>query len=122
MAKILLVEDDPNARDLYSEILTTAGYTVETAEDGEKGLVKILEGGYSLVLLDVMLPKLDGLSVLAALKKETPKEPNGKIVILSNLTQDPVIREAMNLGASDHISKPSLNPAEFIAKIKTLLQ
>jgi CheY-like chemotaxis protein len=121
MKKILLVEDDQNARDLYKEILTSAGYSVETANDGEEGLTKILNGGYSLIFLDVMLPKMDGLSVLAAVKKGEQKSPNGKIVILSNLTHDPVIKEAMELGASDHISKPSLSPEEFVAKVKELL-
>jgi DNA-binding response OmpR family regulator len=122
MIKILLIEDDKNAQELYVEILTSSGYNVEVASDGEAGLAKIMTGGYSLIFLDIMLPKMDGLSVLAALKKnKKPDNPNGKIIILSNLTHDPVVKEAMDLGASDHISKSSLNPDQFIAKVKDLL-
>ncbi len=117
-----MVEDDKNAQELYKEILTSAGYSVDTASDGEEGLNKIMDGGYALIFLDIMLPKMDGLSILSALSEgEAPKKPNGKIVVLSNLTHDPVITEAMSLGAFGHISKPSFNPEEFIEKVKTLL-
>ena len=121
MAKILLVEDDKNARDLYQEILTGAGFEVETATDGEEGFNKIKAGGYSLILLDVMLPKMDGLAVLAGVKKEGPKSPNGPIVLLSNLAHDPVIKEALSLGAKDHITKSDVNPEQLIQKVKSLL-
>jgi len=121
MQKILLVEDDKNARDLYQEILKSAGFEIETAIDGEDGLSKIKTGGYSLILLDVMLPKMDGLAVLAALKKEPPKTGNGPIVLLSNLAHDPVIKEALSLGAKDHITKSDVNPEQLIQKVKNLL-
>lgn len=122
MSKILLVEDDQNTRNLYKEILENEGHEVDIAEDGQIGLAKILEGGYSLVFLDIMLPKMDGLTVLTSAKRDVPKKPNGKIVILSNLTHDPVIKQAMELGAFDHISKPSLSPVEFVSKTKSLLE
>ena len=122
MTKILLVEDDKNAINLYKQILESGGYEVDVAEDGEAGLAKIKEGGHSLVLLDVMIPKMDGLTVLSALKKDPPKTPVGKIVLLTNLTHNPILEEAKDLGAQGHIDKASLNPDQFLEKVKALLQ
>jgi len=85
MAKILLIEDEAGIRQVYADVLKKEGYTVETAEDGEAGLEKIKTGGYSLILLDIMLPKMDGLAILTELKKKAPQEANGPIVLLTNL-------------------------------------
>ena len=67
--RILVVEDDQYIRDLYEEVLTEAGFEVDTAVDGEEGVVKAKKGGYNLILLDVMMPKLDGLGFLEELEK-----------------------------------------------------
>ena len=82
--KILVLEDDQYTRDIYHDVLTEAGFEVTTAVDGEEGLVKIKEGGYNLILLDMMMPKVNGLEVLEKLKAdpETKKIP---IVMLTNL-------------------------------------
>lgn len=120
MQKILLVEDDQAFRDLYTEILTDAGYEVDSAADGEIGLKKIKQGGYNLIFLDMMLPKMDGLSVLAEVQKSKPTN-NGKIIVLSNLSQDIVINEAIKFGADGHIAKHTLNPQEFVAKVQELI-
>lgn len=122
MTKILLVEDDKNAISLYKQILESGGYQVEIAEDGEAGLTKIKEGGHSLVLLDVMIPKMDGLAVLSALKKDPPKTPTGKIVLLTNLTHNSILEEAKSLGAAEYLDKASLNPDQFLEKVKSFLQ
>lgn len=122
MTKILLVEDDKNAINLYRQILESGGYQVDVAEDGEVGLTKIKEGGHSLVLLDVMIPKMDGLAVLSALKKDPGKNPPGKIILLTNLTHNSILEEAKDLGAAEYIDKTSLNPDQFLEKIKSLLK
>src|SRR3989338_9161590 len=121
MAKILVVEDDTYIRDLYEEILKGEGYDVSVAIDGEDGVVKAREGGYDLVLLDVMMPKLNGLQVLQKLKEQAPQNPNKKIVLLTNLAQDPVVKEAMQTGAPDFLLNADLNPGQLVEKVKGYL-
>ena len=120
--KILLVEDDTNTLRLYQEILKDAGFVVTPAEDGKEGLAKAKEGGYSLILLDVMLPKIDGLALLTELKKDPPKIENGPIILLTNLAHGPVIKKALNIGAKGYIIKSDVTPDELIEKIKALLK
>lgn len=119
--KILILEDDQYTRDVYQEVLTEAGYEVTTAVDGEEGLVKIREGSYSLILLDMMMPKLDGLGVLTSFKENPPKVSNGPIILLTNLAHDPVINKAVALGAKSFLIKSDLNPDQLVAKVKEAL-
>ena len=96
--KILIVEDDQFLREFYQELLTEEGYNIDVAGDGEVGLQKILSGGFDLVLLDIMLPKKDGLQILSELRLQVPKIPNKAVVILNNLVQDSVIMHCFDLG------------------------
>jgi len=121
MSKILIVEDDLNSKRVYKEIFEDAGYEVDTAKDGEVGLEKAKAGGYSVILLDIMLPKLDGLGLLAALQKNPPEVKNGPIILLTNLSHDPVIKEAMTLGAKAHITKSDFSPVELLEKVKSYI-
>lgn len=118
---ILIVEDDNFLREFYQELLQAEGYTVDVAPDGEVGLQKILAGGHRLILLDIMLPKKDGVQILKDLKTQTPKAPNGIIVVLTNLGQDSVIRQCFDLGATGFLIKSALNPDQVLAEIKTFL-
>lgn len=122
MAKILIVEDDQFLREFYQELLESEGYKVEVAADGEQGIGKLKEGGYALVLLDIMLPKKDGLQVLRDLKIQPSKKGNGPVVILTNLGQDAVIKECFDLGAEGYLIKSALNPDEVLTEIKSFLQ
>lgn len=119
--KLLVVEDDQFLRDLYNELLTDEGYEVDLAEDGEVGAAKIQNGGYDLVLLDIMLPKIDGLEILRRLKGNPTKTPNGPIVLLTNLGQDSIIKEGFTLGASGYMIKSSMNPDQVLTEIKVFL-
>jgi two-component system, OmpR family, alkaline phosphatase synthesis response regulator PhoP len=119
--KILVVEDDLNTRKLYQTILTNAGFQVETAADGAEGLAKCRQGGYDLVLLDAMLPKMDGIALLGELKKSPPQIPNKNIYLLTNLSHDPILKEAVNLGAKDVILKTDVNPEQLVEKVKKIL-
>ena len=83
--KILVVEDDQALRDLYVIILQDAGFAVDQAADGEEAYELLKKGGYDLVLLDIVLPKLDGIHLMENLHQSTPSLPNKKIVILYNL-------------------------------------
>ena len=119
--KILIVEDDQFLREFYQELLTEEGYNIDVAGDGEVGLQKILSGGFDLVLLDIMLPKKDGLQILSELRLQVPKIPNKAVVILTNLGQDSVIKQCFDLGAQGFLIKSSLNPEQVLDEIKTFL-
>ena len=122
MTKILIVDDDLYIRDLYEEIFKDAGFEVVTAQDGKEGLEKLLQGGFNVTLLDVMMPKLDGLGVLDGLKKQQPQNPNGPIILLTNLAHDPIMRDAKIKGAAGFLIKADLNPDQLIAKVKEYLR
>lgn len=117
MAKILLVDDDLYIRELYVEILTGAGYEVEVAVDGKEGYEKIVAGGHDLILLDVMMPYLDGVGILKKLEEEKIKADNGPIILLTNLAYDPVIKEATERGVVACLYKAEMNPDEFLGII-----
>lgn len=119
--KILIVEDDQFLREFYQEFLQEEGYNIDVAADGEVGLAKALLGGYDLVLLDIMLPKKDGLQILKDLKFQSPKSPNGAVVMLTNLGQDSMIRECFNLGAKGYLIKSALNPDQVLTEIRSYL-
>ena len=119
--RILLVEDDQYTRELYQEVIKDEGYVLDTASNGEEGLEKIKKGGYNLILLDVMMPKMSGLEILRALKNDLPKIPNGPIVILTNLTNDPILNEAYGLNARDFVVKSDITPGDLVEKIKGYL-
>lgn len=119
--KILVIEDDQFLRELYDELLKEEGYEVDLAEDGEIGLNKFTQGGYDLVLLDIMLPKVDGLEILRRSKDKKPKKENGPVVLLTNLGQDSIIKEGFALGASGYLVKSAMNPDQVLNEIKVFL-
>lgn len=120
--RILIIDDDTYIRELYEEVLKDAGYTVETATNGEQGLEKLKEGGFALTLLDVMMPKVDGLGVLRTLKELSPSAPNGPIIILTNLDHDPVLEQAKALGAHSYVLKADILPPQLVTLINGILQ
>lgn len=119
--KILLIDDDAYTRDIYKEVLEEAGFEVVLATDGQEGLVKLEEDDFSLVLLDVMMPKLDGIGFLKVIRDKPPKDKLPKICLLTNLGHDPVIQEAMGLGASGFLIKSDLNPDQLVGHVKQFL-
>ena len=122
MAKrILIIDDDTYIRELYEELLKAEGYDVVTEKDGAAGLARIQEGGFDLILLDIMLPKIDGHGVLVKLKEQPPTKPNGPIVVLTNLANDPIIQESVSLGAAASYIKSDHTPEEFLGMIKKYL-
>lgn len=118
--KILLVDDDKNIRELYQQLLVDAGYEVDTAEEGKTGYEKIIQKAHELVLLDVMMPLIDGIGILK--KLHTEKTPHPPIVLLTNLIHDPVTKEAIDLGALTYLDKSAFDPPAFLQKIEELLQ
>jgi two-component system alkaline phosphatase synthesis response regulator PhoP/two-component system response regulator VicR len=120
--KILIVEDDQFLREFYEELLKSEGFTIDSAPDGEMASAKIYQGGFDLILLDIMLPKRDGLQILQANKATPPQVANGPIVVLTNIGQDAIIRQCFELGASGYIIKSALNPDQVLQEIKNYLQ
>ena len=118
--KIIIIDDDQYIRELYVEVLKDEKYEVDSAEDGEDGVDKITKNKYDLVLLDIMMPLLDGLGVLQKLKKCDTK--TGKIVLLTNLSHGPVIDEGLKLGADDYLIKADITPDQLIEKVKEYLK
>lgn len=119
--KILIVDDDRYIRELYEELLKSEGYDVDTAVDGEEGLSKITAGGFDLILLDMMMPKIDGHGVLVKLGENPPKTPNGPIILLTNLANDPVIDLSLKAGAKASFIKSDHTPEEVLALVKKYL-
>ena len=117
MLRVLIVEDDPSLIQLYSSALQ-GEYEVVTARNGAEGLSHIIAGGFSLVLLDVMMPEMDGLTVLSRLQKETVKVPNGGIVVMTNLASKVVEDQAKSLGALACVDKTELSAQALPAIIK----
>lgn len=120
--KILIIEDDEFLREFYQELFEGEGYLVDCAADGEAALKQLRENEYNLVLLDIMLPKKDGLQVLRDLKITPAKSGNLCIVVLTNLGQDAIIKQAFALGAAGYLIKSALSPDQVLTEIKTYLQ
>lgn len=120
--RILIVEDDTALRDLYVQILSDSNFQVESAADGQEAFEAMKKGGYDLVLLDIILPKVDGLTILEKLANEAPPEkPNFHIVVLSNLGQDEAISKAMGLGAQGYLIKSDYTPGQVVEQVNHFL-
>lgn len=118
--KILLVEDETSLRELYRELLFSEGYDIDVVEDGEEAFEKMKIGGYDLVLLDIRLPKMDGLQVLQNLTDDEKKNA-GKIYMVTNFSDEHVIKEAYKLGAEGYLMKSALKPDEVLHEIESAL-
>lgn len=119
-AKILIVDDEEILRRIYSDRLTFEGFEVESAADGEEAMNKIKASPPSLVLLDILMPKLNGLQVLEQLNT-TPELKKIPVIVLSNVANDENIKKALALGAKDYLLKTNFSPNEIINKIKALI-
>ncbi|OGY23861.1 MAG: hypothetical protein A2Y57_01070 [Candidatus Woykebacteria bacterium RBG_13_40_7b] len=119
--KILIIEDDFFIRELYEREFRNSGYAVFIASDGAEGLLKIEEEMPDIVLLDLMLPKLNGLDLLKTVKEkeELKKVP---IVILTNVGQEPAIKRGFELGAAGYMVKSAYTPQQVVNEVKTYLK
>lgn len=119
--KILIVEDDKFLRELITQKLIREDYETIEAVDGEEGLQKFREKKPDLVLLDLILPGIDGFEVLSKIGED---ESLSKIpvIILSNLGQRDDIERGLKLGAVDYLIKAHFTPGEIIEKVKAVLK
>ncbi|MDP3934799.1 MAG: response regulator [Candidatus Giovannonibacteria bacterium] len=116
--KILIIEDEPVHLNVMKAKLEYEGYDVLVAVDGEAGYQMIKAEKPDLVLLDIILPKLDGFGVLEKLKKDKISIP---IIIVSNSGQPVEVDRAMQLGAKDYLVKAEFNPADVLEKVEKVL-
>ena len=120
-AKILIVEDDKFLRELLVHKLETEGFKVLTAIEGKEALKKIKEELPQLILLDLVLPGIDGFEVLRQIK-ENPQTNKISVIILSNLGQKEEVEKGIQLGADDYLIKAHFTPEEIIKKVKEILR
>lgn len=112
MKRILIVEDDANILQLEKDYLEANKFEVESATDGETGLKAALEGDFNLIILDVMLPKLDGFQICKAIRQKK----NVPILLVSAKRDDLDKIKGLGFGADDYIVKP-FSPSELVARV-----
>jgi DNA-binding response OmpR family regulator len=119
--KLLIVEDDQMIASMYNTKFKSDGFVVTIASTGPEGLEIAKKEKFDLIMLDVMLPMLDGFSILTELKKDknTSKTP---VIMLTNLGTDEDKKKGEKLGAADYLVKANLTPAQISERIKNFLQ
>ncbi|HTQ57685.1 MAG TPA: response regulator transcription factor [Bryobacteraceae bacterium] len=115
--RLLLIDDDTELTALLAEFLKGEGFTVESAHEGNRGLDRALRGSFNLVILDVMLPGLDGFEILRRLRRES-RVP---VLMLTARGEDVDRIIGLELGADDYLPKP-FNPRELAARIRAILR
>ena len=118
--KVLLAEDDNTLLEMYNLKFKESGLDILTAQDGVAALELAKKELPNLILLDIMMPKMDGFAVLTELKADA-KTKDIAVLMLSNLGQKSDIEKGQQLGATDYIVKASMTPSQVLEKIKTIL-
>lgn len=118
--KILIIEDDFFICELYQRQLQKEQYEVVSASDGAEGLIQATQQKPDLILLDIMLPRLNGLDLLRTIKSK-PETKDIPVILLTNLGQDSVIKEGFSLGAEGYLIKSAYTPSQIINEIKSFL-
>lgn len=119
-SKILIIEDDKFLKSLCVKKLQKAGFVVFTASDGEEGLEKIKKERPALILLDVVLPGIDGFEVLKCLKQDSATA-SIPVILLTNLGQEDNIEKGLALGADDYLVKARFTPGQIVKKVKQFI-
>lgn len=115
--EILIVDDNENIRDLISEFLCMEGYSIDIANNGIEAFRKTLINKYSLIILDLQMPKMNGLDALKAIRINLPTIP---VIIISGIRDKALIQEARESGADDYLAKPfAVN--DLVKKVKQLI-
>lgn len=120
MPKILFIEDETTLQHTLSSILKDAGFTVDNAYDGETGLTKAKQSPPDLILLDLILPKKDGFTVLEELKQDM-KTKDVPVVVLTNLEATEDVEKVVELGATTYLVKANYDLPEIVEKIKEIV-
>lgn len=121
MTKILLVEDDPLVYRLYQKLFEKEGYETELGTNGQEGLDKLANFTPDVILLDIMMPQMNGIEMLEKLKAD-PATKNIPVIVLTNVTDIGVSNEVFSKGADLSIAKSETEPDEVIRWIDSVLQ
>ncbi len=119
--KILIIEDDAFIMDMYCTKFEMTGYKVLKADDGIKGIKIINESKPDIVVLDIIMPRMDGFEVLKMVKKD-PKLQDIPVILLTNLGQKENIEEGIELKADDYIIKAHFTPDEVVNRVEKVLK
>jgi len=117
---ILLIEDDTFLANIYKTKFEMEGFVVDVAENGELGLKEVQKRQPDLVLLDILLPKMDGFTVLQHMKEDAELK-NIPVILLTNLGQKDDVEKGLKLGAADYLIKAHFKPSETVDKVKSVL-
>lgn len=121
MKKILIAEDDFFIRDIYGQIFGMNGYEAQLVGDGQEALTKIQEQVFDIILLDIMMPKLNGIEVLRQTRSTEVPNKNTPIFLITNVGQDSIIEEAFKLGMDGYIIKSKFTPQQIVDEINAYL-
>lgn len=121
MAKILVVEDDQALQQAYSSVLQIEGFEVAVASDGVEALAKAEEFEPDLILLDMLMPNMDGITFLQRYQLKQ-KHPQVKVIVFSNVSVDYKIEEAEMLGVDMYMMKSAFTPKDVVLKVLEVLQ
>ena len=121
--KILIVEDEKSLLDSYAELVESAGHVAMKAADGYQGLDMLANNldQIDIVLLDLMMPGVDGLEVLKTIKNNEDKYGTMPIIILTNMTSESVVKEAFNIGATSYLVKTDLDYEGLVKELDKFL-
>ena len=119
--KILIVEDNESLCRIMADTFSDEGFEVQTANDGEAGLAAALKWQPDLILLDILMPKLDGKEMLERLRAE-PGGEKTKVIILTNSGSGQQVLEFMNLGVTDYLTKADWELSNLVEKVKQRLK
>src|SRR5690606_40161727 len=118
--KVLLVEDDKMIIDMYTLKFSQEGFDVVQAENGKDALELAKSQKFDIILLDIILPHMDGFTILKELKSDEGTK-NVPVVLLTNLGQDGDVKKGMELGATDYLIKANFTPSEVVDKVKSIM-
>jgi len=117
---VLIVEDDVFLANIYKTKFDMEGFKVSTSENGEAGLNDIKKKKPDIVLLDILLPKMDGFVVLEKLKAD-PEVKSIPVILLTNLGQKDDVQKGLEMGAEDYLIKAHFKPSEVVEKVRKIL-
>lgn len=119
-ARILIIEDEDLLREAYLKILSTHGFVVSGAANGEIALAELSKFQPDLILLDILMPRIDGVGFLEQAQLDK-RYPHTKVIVFSNLSSQDKLNKIMNFGVLRHVLKASLSPKELVAEVEAAL-
>lgn len=120
MKEILIAEDDLFAASVYKLHLSREGFTINSVRDGEQALDFLKDNKPDLIILDILMPIIDGFDILKAMKTDS-RMSSIKVLVVSNLAQEDDIKKAKDLGADDYMVKADVSIADIVAGVRKLL-